>query len=49
MELSKTYYVKIADVPVKIIKTRPLLFAGFRPHNYKFFVNNKCVKEVEAL
>jgi len=26
-----------------------MLFAGFRPHNYKFFINNDLIKEVEEL
>lgn len=47
--LSKTYEAKVGETTVTVIKTRPLLFAGFRPHNYKFFVNNGLIKEVEEL
>lgn len=47
--LSKYYDVKIGEKTINIVKTRPLLFAGFRPHNYKFYIENKLIKEVESL
>ncbi|QQV02709.1 MULTISPECIES: hypothetical protein [Chryseobacterium] len=49
VRLSKNYEGIIGTTKVKIIKTRPLLFAGFRPHNYKFYVENKLIKELDSL
>ena len=49
LTLSKTYKAQAGEVTVTIVKTRPMLFAGFRPHNYKFFINNDLIKEVEEL
>ncbi len=45
--LSKTYEAKVGETTVRIVKTRPLLFSAFRPHNYKFFINNELIKEIE--
>lgn len=47
--LSKTYEAKVGETIITVVKTRPLLFAGIRPHNYKFFVNNDLIKEVDEL
>lgn len=47
IELTRFYEAKIEETVITIIKTRPLILAGFRPHNYKFFINNKIIKEIE--
>lgn len=49
VNLSKTYEAKFEDISIIIVKTRPLLFAGFRAHKYDFFVNNELIKQVEEL
>lgn len=47
--LSRIYEVQIGNSLVKVVKTRPLFFAGLRAHNYKFYVDEHLVKEIEAL
>ncbi len=47
--LSKFYEVKIEEIIINIVKTRPLFFAGLRPHNYKFYIENSLIKEIESL
>ncbi|MEO7210812.1 MAG: hypothetical protein ABIY35_07695 [Chitinophagaceae bacterium] len=46
---SKMYKAKVDETIVTIIKSRPLLFAGLRANNYKFFLDYKLIKEVEEL
>jgi len=49
IQLSRTYKAQVGETIVTIVKTRPLMFAGFRQNNYKFFIDNKLIKEVDAL
>ncbi|MDR2205178.1 MAG: hypothetical protein LBE36_03350 [Flavobacteriaceae bacterium] len=48
-EFSKTYEVRIDDTAIIIVKTRPFLFAGFRAHNYKFFIDGNLVKNLDSM
>lgn len=33
---------------LRVEKTRPLFFAGFQPHTYRFFVDGILVQQLEA-
>jgi hypothetical protein len=33
---------------LRIEKTRPLLFAAFQPHTYRFFIDGVLVQQLEA-
>lgn len=49
IELSRAYEAKVGETIITVIKTRPLVLAGVKPHNYKFFLNNELIKEVEEI
>lgn len=49
VKLSKSYIVNVDDASILILKTRPLLLAGIRKQNYKFFVDKTLVKEIDSL
>ncbi len=49
VRLSRMYEVQIGNSLVKVVKTRPLFFAGLRAHNYKFYLDDELVKETDAL
>ncbi len=48
IRLTRTSTCRVYDSEVVIEKTRPLLFAGFRPSKYRAFVNGELVAEHEG-
>ena len=47
-ELSRTYNARIQDCDVVVVHQRPRLFAGFRPHYYRVFVDEEMVAESQG-
>jgi len=45
LELSKAWECQFGDHLIRIEKTRPLLFAGFRPHDYRVVVDGQVVAQ----
>ncbi|WP_297832533.1 hypothetical protein [Thermomonas sp.] len=43
IRLTRTWTATIAGTEVRIVKTRPLLLAGLRPHRYEVFVDGNPV------
>lgn len=48
LKLVKNSVCRVYNSEVRIEKTRPLLFAGFRSSKYRIFVNNVLVAEAEG-
>lgn len=51
VHLKANYNIKIGiheEHDIKIIKTRPLLFAGFRHQQYRIFVDGNLINELEG-
>jgi hypothetical protein len=49
LKLKKEKTVMLYGHSVTVEKVRPLLFAGFRPSNYRIFVDGQLVAEHRAL
>jgi len=49
VRLSETYKLTIGDHIVTVLKERPLLLAGLRPHTYRFYMGDRLLKEVVSL
>ena len=47
-KLSKKYKVIEENNTIEILKTRPMFFGEIRPHNYKFFIDETLVKELNS-
>ena len=47
-KLSKKYKVIEENNTIEILKTRPMFFGGITPHNYKFFIDETLVKELNS-
>jgi hypothetical protein len=45
LRLLRTWELRLGPHLVRIEKRRPLLFAGFRPHDYRVFVDGQLVAE----
>ena len=48
LRLTTEYHITIGDPEpqrVVIVRRRPLLFAGFRPHSYRVYVDDALVQE----
>lgn len=44
--LSQTYRIPIGTHTLTVLKQRPLLMAGLRPHSYKFYTGDQLIKEI---
>ena len=45
LKLTRIWEAAVPNHKVVVEKVRPLLFAGFRPHSYRIFVDDQLVAE----
>ena len=48
VKLLRTWELRLGPHLVQIEKRRPLLFAGFRPHDYRVFVDGQLVAQTHG-